>query len=477
MRSPSPVASPQEPQALRAGARACGEINPALRRAYDLRGVVGRTLAADDAHAVGRAFAEVARRTGARRLVVSRDGRVSSPTLEAALVRGLCEGGVHVLRLPLGPTPLVAFAIDRLGADGGIMVTGSHNPADQNGFKLRLGNAPFHGEALAQLWQVEGGEHAGGTVEAVDASTAYLDALAAELHGLALPAAAWDSGNGATGPIVDRLLTRLGARQRPLFTGVDGRFPNHHPDPSVADNLRPVAEVVVGEGLDLGIAFDGDGDRIGLVDATGEIVWADQLMLLLAGEVLAERPGSAIVGDVKCSEALFDGIAALGGRAVMSPSGYVLVRDRMLQEGAPLGGEMSGHIFFADRWPAVDDALYVAVRALRVLARGGRTLREFRERLPAAFATPEIRLPCADERKGAALAAVAAALAHSGARIDRTDGLRVVEADGWWLLRASGTEAKLTARCEGRDAAALQRLAARLADALRQAGVDPVGLG
>jgi phosphomannomutase len=451
-------------------------IDPALRRAYDLRGVVGRTLGPDDAHGVGRAFADIARQAGASRLAVSRDGRLSSPLLESELVRGLCEGGMHVLRMPLGPTPLVSFAIDRLGLDGGIMVTGSHNPADQNGFKLRLGNDPFHGESLARLWQVEGGEHRGGTLETIDPSDAYVDALADELRGLAVPAAAWDCGNGATGPIVERLLPRLGGAQRAVFAAVDGRFPNHHPDPSVAENLEPLADIVARDRLDLGIAFDGDGDRIGLVDGTGEIVWADQLMLLLSREVLEARPGSAIVADVKCSQSLFSGIASLGGRAVMSPSGYVLVRERMLREGASLAGEMSGHIFFADRWHAADDALYVAVRALRVLARLGLSLREFRERLPPTFATPELRLSCPDDRKDQVIASLLATLERAGTKVDRTDGLRVVDGDGWWLLRASGTEAKLTARCEAGDAAALRRITSYLAEALRRAGVEPVGL-
>ena len=452
-------------------------IDPALRRAYDLRGVVGKTLGPADAHGVGLAFAAIAGAAGARRLAVSRDGRVSSPMLESELVRGLCEGGMQVFRMPLGPTPLVSFTIHRLGLDGGIMVTGSHNPADQNGFKLRLGRDPFHGESLARLWQVEGVERRDGSVETVDLSEAYLDALASELRGLDAPAAVWDSGNGATGSIVERLVARLGGGHRSLFTEIDGTFPNHHPDPSIAANLRLLSRAVVANRCALGIAFDGDGDRIGLVDSVGEIVWADQLMLLLAREVLEARPGGAIVADVKCSQALFTGIEALGGRAVMSPSGYVLVRERMLHEAACLGGEMSGHIFFADRWHAADDALYVAARTLRALARSGQGLREFRESLPRTAATPEVRIPCPDERKDEVIAGLSASLERSAARIDRTDGLRVVEPDGWWLLRASGTEAKLTARCEARDAAALQRLTSRLAEALRRLGVDPAGLG
>jgi len=450
-------------------------IDPALRRTYDLRGVVGATLTEGDAHAVGRAFAAVARRRGARTLAVSRDGRLSSPMLEAALVAGLVEGGMLVRRMPAGPTPLVSFTIERAGLDGGVMVTGSHNPPDQNGFKLHLGGAPLHGAALGALWEIDPAPAPGGAVEPIDLSDAYLGALAAELDGIAPASAAWDCGNGATGPIVERLAARLGGRQAVFFADMDGRFPNHHPDPSVPGNLALLREHVVARGLDLGIAFDGDGDRIGLVDGEGEIVWADQLLLLLARDVLRERPGAAIVGDVKASNVLFDGIDAAGGRAVMAPSGYVLIRDRMLAEAAPLAGEMSGHIFFGDRWHRADDGLYVAVRTLRALARSGRSLADFRRSLPPVVATPELRLPCPDARKAEVLAAIAGRLAGEGQAIDRTDGLRVAEADGWWLLRASGTEPKLTARCEAASPAALDRLVARLAGELEREGVrfDP----
>ena len=446
-------------------------INPALRRAYDLRGVVGDTLTPGDARGVGRAFAALARSEGARRIAVSRDGRLSSPELEPELVRGLVEGGITVRRMPPGPTPLVSFTIRRLGLDGGVMVTGSHNPADQNGFKFHLCGHPLHGEALKRLWEADPAELPGGGIETVDLSEDYLDALAAELDGTEPPAAVWDSGNGATGGIVARLTARLAGRHEALFTEMDGRFPNHHPDPSVSANLDDLRRTVSRGGFDLGLAFDGDGDRIGLVDSSGEIVWADQLMLLLARDVLRDDPGAPIVADVKSSNILFDGIAAAGGRPVMGPSGYVLIRDLMLREKAPLAGEMSGHIFYGDRWHHADDALYVAVRTLRAIARSGRSLREFRESLPPGFATPEIRFPCPDDRKAEALAAIAARVEESGADIDRTDGLRVTEGDGWWLLRASGTEAKLTARCEARSAEGLERLKEKLAGHLGAAGL------
>jgi phosphomannomutase len=428
---------------------------------------VGATLTKADALSLGLRFATLARDRGLARIAVSRDGRLSSPMLEAALVEGLAAGGMSVTRLPLGPTPLLGFAVHRLGLDGGIMVTGSHNPPDQNGFKLMLGGHPLFGTGLDQLWAVEPGQAPGGAVAEADVGGIYVDALTAELDGT--PAIAWDSGNGATGAVVERLAERLGGRQLLLHTDIDGRFPNHHPDPSVPANMRDLAEAVRQHGLDIGFAFDGDGDRVGLVDETGEIVWADQLMLLLARDVLRDAPGAAIVADVKSSNILFDGIAAAGGRPVMGPSGYVLVRERMIREGAPFAGEMSGHVFFGDRWHHADDGLYVAVRALRALARSGQSLRAFRESLPKSFATPELRLPCADDRKAEVLATVADGLGD--AAVDRTDGLRVSSAEGWWLLRSSGTEPKLTARVEAWSEAGRDRLQAELMRHLSAAGL------
>jgi phosphomannomutase len=446
-------------------------LNPALRKTYDLRGTVGRTLGGSDALALGLRFAALARARGLYRIAVSRDGRVSSPELEAALVKGLAAGGMAVHRLPLGPTPLVSYAVHRLGLDGGIMVTGSHNPPDQNGFKLMLEGDPIHGAGLSALWQVEPDEIPGGTVRDVDVAGSYLDVLEAEVAGIDLGPVAWDSGNGATGEMVERLTARLGGRHVLLHTRIDGQFPNHHPDPSVPENMTHLAAAVAENGCALGFAFDGDGDRVGVVDETGAIIWADQLMLLLARDMLRERPGSAVVADVKSSNILFDGIAAAAGRPVMGPSGYVLVRERMIREGSPMSGEMSGHIFFGDRWHHADDGLYVAMRTMRAVARSGRTLREFRESLPATYATPELRLPCPDARKAVVLARVAARLQAEQATVDRTDGLRVSTPDGWWLLRASGTEPKLTGRIEANSEGALDRMEAELFRRLADAGL------
>lgn len=448
------------------------QINPALRRSYDLRGRYGEQLGVKDAEALGLVFASMAAARGLHHIAVCRDGRLSSPALEAALVRGLVRGGAAVHRLPLGPTPMLQFALAANGLDGGIMVTGSHNPPDQNGFKLLLGGGPVWGEDLGALWTVEGKAQAGGRVMELDPTADYVAALLAPLSEMRPLNVAWDCGNGATGAVVEQLVQHLPGRHLVLHAEIDGRFPNHHPDPAVAANMRDLQQAVVTNGLDLGVAFDGDGDRLGAVDGTGAIVWPDQL-LLLAEDLLIERPGSTILGDVKSSDLLFDGIRAAGGQAVMAPSGYVKLRARMVELGAPLAGEMSGHIFFADRWHGGDDGICGAVRLMVALARRGSDLAVFRRTLPARAATPELRIPCPDERKAEVIAEVAARVAAEGHMVDRTDGLRLHGPDGWWLLRASGTEAKLTLRCEAQDQDALARLRSALAGHLRAAGVEP----
>lgn len=448
-------------------------INPGLRRSYDLRGRYGADLGTGDAEALGLVFATLAAAQGLRRIAVCRDGRLSSPRLEGALVQGLARGGAAVHRLPTGPTPMLQFALASRGLDGGIMVTGSHNPPDQNGFKLLLGGRPIWGEDLGALWTIRGRERPGGCVTEMDPTADYIAALAAPLAGMPAMNIAWDCGNGATGTVVSQLVQHLPGRHLVLHGEIDGNFPNHHPDPAVAANMRDLAQAVAANGLDLGVAFDGDGDRLGAVDGTGTIVWPDQLLLLLALDLLRERPGSTILGDVKSSDLLFDGIRAAGGHPVMAPSGYVRLRARMVEMGAPLAGEMSGHIFFADHWHGGDDGIYAAVRLVAALARRGDSLAAFRRGLPPVAATPELRIPCPDERKADVIKAVAARIATGGHEIDRTDGLRLRSPDGWWLLRASGTEAKLTLRCEARDEAALNRLRSALAGHLQAAGIEP----
>ena len=433
-------------------------VNAGLVRAYDLRGVVGTTLTEADAYALGRC---VAGRAG--HVVVGYDGRLSSPALEAALVDGLVGGGARVERIGLGPIGMLYHAAHERRAAGAVMVTGSHNPPGENGFKLLLDGEPVYGATLRALVASPGPERPGGAAEEVAIADAYVARLLDASAGAPALRVGWDPGNGAAGAVLGRLTAGLAGEHRIINAAVDGGFPAHHPDPSVPANLVQLQDLVAAERLDLGIAFDGDGDRIGVVAGDGRIVWPDQLLLLLAEDVLAERPGAAVIGDVKSSRVLFDGIAAAGGRAVLSPSGYVLIRAAMRAEGAPLAGEMSGHIFFDDRWYGTDDALHVAMRLLAALGR--RSLAAFLGGLPETFATPELRLACPDERKADVIERVAAEVEG-----DRTDGVRVSTPDGWWLLRASGTEPKLTARVEGWTAAGRDRLQAELMERLRRAG-------
>jgi phosphomannomutase len=446
-------------------------INPTIVRSYDLRGAVGRELNLGDAHALGLAYATFARTQGKRRIAVGRDGRLSSSSLEHALINGLVEGGMHISQLGLGPTPQLYFAVQSLDFDGGIMVTGSHNPPHENGFKLLLDGDPVYGARLRSLVATDCVPASGGRSSELRVSDDYVERLARETRDCRPLKIVWDSGNGAVGALIEKLTRRVPGRHVLLNERVDGSFPAHHPDPAVAENLRELQKDVVEHDADLGIAFDGDGDRIGVVDETGTVLWPDQLLLFLAADVLAAHPHAPIVADVKSSRVLFDGITRLGGHAVMAPSGYVLVRARMLREHAPLAGEMSGHIMFADTWYGADDALYVAMRTLAALSHREESLADFRKGLPVTATTPEIRLPCPEERKADVVREVAARLSRTAAAVDTTDGLRVTTDEGWWLLRASGTEPKLTVRCEAADEAGLAHLCRELTAQLRQSGV------
>ena len=454
-------------------------FHPSFLREYDARGTVGETLCEADARALGRAFGTVLRRGEGRRCAVGRDGRVSSPALEAALVEGLAETGVDVVRVGVGPTPMLYYAVHRLGLDGGVMVTGSHNPPSHNGFKMMLGERPFFGADIRRLGPLAAAgefEEGRGAVEEREMEADYLARLLVEAEGLPAFAVGWDAGNGAAGRIMAGLASRLPGRHLLLNERIDGTFPAHHPDPTVPENLAELIALVRREKLDLGIAFDGDGDRIGAVDGEGEIVWADQLLVLLARDLLAERPGATVIADVKASQGLFDEVAAAGGRPEMWKTGHSLIKSRMAETGAPLAGEMSGHLFFADRWYGFDDGLYAALRLLGALARSGATLAEFRRSLPVWINTPELRFPCPEERKFAVPEEVARRLAAAGAEVDITDGVRAASEDGWWLLRASNTQDMLVARCEARAAAGeagLARLKAALAAELRASGVEP----
>ncbi len=452
------------------------KFDPTILREYDVRGTVGKDLTEADARALGRAFATWLAKKGGKTVHVGRDGRKSSPVLEPALVEGLTAGGMDVVRVGEGPTPMLYYATVSGKSDGGIQVTGSHNPPRYNGFKFMAFGKAFYGADILALGAIAAaGDYASGKGSVRDQAVfdAYVGRLAQDYDGKVPLAIGWDAGNGAAGPAMKALTEKLPGRHVLLFETVDGEFPNHHPDPTVPKNLEHLIAAVAKEKLDLGIAFDGDGDRIGVVDGKGRILWGDQMMALLARDVVAAKPGATIIADVKASQVLFDEITRIGGTPLMWKTGHSLIKSKMAETGAPFAGEMSGHIFFADRYYGFDDALYAAVRLVSFVARSGKSLAELRDELPIVINTPELRFPCAEDRKFKVAEEVKARLLARKANVNDCDGVRVLTDDGWWLLRASNTQDVLVARCESKTAEGLERLKAALVAELDASGVAP----
>lgn len=456
------------------------QFDSVILREYDVRGTVGTNLHPEDALALGCAFGTMVKRAGGRRIVVGYDGRTHSPALEASLVQGLLSTGMQVDRIGLGPTPMLYFAAAHTEADAGIMVTGSHNPPDQNGFKMLMskklpGGGPIYGEAikgLASLAAKGDFEKGDGIEKKIDVSDAYIARLLKDYQGTKGLKIVWDNGNGAAGDILSRLTAELPGEHIILFGDIDGRFPNHHPDPTVPENLVDLQKAVLETQADLGIAFDGDADRIGAVDGKGRILAGDQLVALYAREVLKSFPGATIIADVKASQVLFDSIAKDGGKPLMWKTGHSLIKVKMAETNSPLAGEMSGHIFFADKYYGFDDAVYCGVRLASLVETFGKTLAELRDTLPEMVNTPELRFEVTEARKFAVVDEVKARLLEAKANVDATDGVRVLTPDGWWLLRASNTQAVLVARAEAKDEAGLERLKGQLVEALKASGIN-----
>ena len=450
-------------------------FDPVALREYDIRGIVGKTLADADAYAIGRTFGTIIVRVGGKRVAVGYDGRLSSPMLEAALVKGLTESGVDVIRVGLGPTPMLYYAEAILdGVDGGIQITGSHNPADYNGFKMVKAHGPFYGDDIQRLGAMAAAgdwESGQGLVSEHDIEDAYVARLARDYPGRAFRIG-WDAGNGAAGRVIEKLTRLLPGEHHLLFTEIDGRFPNHHPDPTVEENLADLKALVAEKSLDFGVAFDGDGDRIGAIDGQGRVIWGDQILSVLAESVLKEEPGATIIADVKASQALYDRIAELGGVPLMWKTGHSLIKVKMKEVDSPLDGEMSGHIFYRHGWYGFDDAQYVAVRFMQAIAEQGGSLSAIKDAMPNMINTPELRFQVDESRKFAVVDEVLARLDADGATVNRTDGARVNTADGWWLLRASNTQDVLVARAEAQDQAGLDRLMAQIDAQLAASGLE-----
>ncbi|MDI9408433.1 MAG: phosphomannomutase/phosphoglucomutase [Candidatus Pacebacteria bacterium] len=458
------------------------QFDKTILREYDIRGIVGQTLRESDAYAVGRSFGTLVRAKGGKRVAVGYDGRTSSPSFEAALVQGLHAAGIDTVQIGMGPTPMLYYAVHELAVDGGIQVTGSHNPPSHNGFKLMLGRSSFYGESIQKLAQIaekgqwQNAETKGkGVKQSVEAD--YSARMLRDLKFGRAMSCVWDCGNGATGDIVRKLVPQLPGKHHLLFAEIDGRFPNHHPDPTEPKNLVDLQRAMEQQGADLGFAFDGDGDRIGMVDNRGQILWGDQILSLLAAPILARLPGATVIADIKASQGLFDEIARLGGTPLMWRTGHSLIKAKLKETNAPLAGEMSGHIFIADNYYGFDDAVYVALRMLELVSNQAQSLSQMTEHLPKWINTPELRFDCSDQRKFEVIAEVKQRIRLEQSKgmaceINEIDGLRLSTSDGWWLLRASNTQAVLVARAESHSSEGLLRLKQQLRSQLAASNID-----
>jgi len=428
-------------------------MNPRIFREYDIRGVVDIDLTNEVVYLLGRGFATYLSRLKKNKVVVGRDGRLSSPRFCDPLVEGLVSGGLDVINIGLCPTPVLYFSLFHLDRDGGVMITGSHNPPEFNGFKICVGKATIHGDEIQDLRKImEGRNFAGGkgSVSLREIIPEYQRYLLENIHLQRKLRVVIDSGNGTAGIVAPKIFRDLGCEVIDLFSEVDGRFPYHHPDPTIPDNMKTLIAKVKETKADVGIGYDGDGDRIGAVDHCGNIIWGDQLMILFSREVLRNHPGAPIVSEVKCSQNLYDDIAKHGGKGIMWKAGHSLIKSKMKEEKALLGGEMSGHIFFADRYFGYDDAIYASCRLLEILAKSDKTIMELLSEVPRMYNTPEIRVDCPEDQKFSLVRRVTESFRNEYPIVD-VDGVRILFPDGWGLVRASNTQPVLVLRFEARS--------------------------
>ncbi len=446
-------------------------LKSTIFREYDIRGIADAELLDPDVRDLGRALGTYLRRKNAQKINLARDCRLSSDRLHDALLAGLLSTGCDVTDLGVVPTPLLYYSVFHLKAGGGIMITGSHNPSDYNGFKIMHGQSTIHGEDIQQVLQlIQSGdfETGAGTHSTVDIASPYVDEIAAQFKFPRRLKVVADAGNGTAGPVFSRIMEKLNCDPIPLFFEMDGHFPNHHPDPTQPENLAQLVSAVLEHRADAGLAFDGDSDRIGAVDEQGTILYGDQLMIIYAREILSRKPGATVIGEVKSSQNMYDDIRSHGGNAVMWKTGHSLIKAKMKELHAELAGEMSGHMFFADRYYGFDDALYAACRLLEIVSNSAAPLSAQLDGLPVTLATPEIRVDCPDDRKFGVVAAVREHFQHAPGVVDviDIDGARINFGKGWGLVRASNTQPVLVLRFEAQSTELLNQYRKRVEDAV-----------
>jgi len=451
------------------------QIKAHIFREYDIRGTYPDELNKETVTALGRAFATYYRRNNVKKITLGKDCRISSPDLSEWLIDGLIKSGIDIIRLGVVPTPLVYFSLHMMEVDGGIQITGSHNPPEFNGFKICVGTDTIYGEEIQKIRQIcetEDFVEGKGSVKDEDIVKKYVEYVVDNIKpGPFKKKVVVDGGNGTACTVAVEIYSKLGFDVIPLFCEPDGNFPNHHPDPTIPENLMYLIQKVKEEKADLGIAFDGDGDRIGVVDHEGNIIWGDQLMVIFSRDLLRRYRGGKIIGEVKCSQVLYDDIEKNGGQPIMWKTGHSLIKDKMKEENALLAGEMSGHLFFAERYFGYDDAIYAGARLLEIVSRKEESIKEMLSDLPKMVNTPEIRIDCSDEIKFDVVADIAREFKSEGYRVIDVDGARVIFGDGWGLIRASNTQPVLVLRFEAKNNEGLERIQNIFREKLQKRGV------
>ena len=448
------------------------KFHQTILRAYDIRGILNQTLSIKDAHSIGLSFGTVIQKKySGKKICVGYDGRLSSPELSKNLIQGLISTGINVIDIGCGPSPMLYFSVYNEKADAGIMITGSHNPPDYNGFKFIMPERVFYGKDILELGKIsERGEFidSNGSKSKKNIEEAYIRNLIKDISLNENLKIAWDPGNGAASNIISKLILKLPGKHYLINGIIDGSFPNHHPDPTIEDNLKQLMDVVSKNNCDIGFAFDGDGDRLGVIDCKRRIVWGDQILAILSRDILRKNPGAKIIGDVKCSSIFYDEINRLGGKSIMWASGHSLIKAKMIEEEALLGGEMSAHIFFADDYYGFDDAIYASLRLLQTINNEKKSLDNIYDELPKMLNTKEIRIDCSEEEKFEIVKRIKLKLKNEGADITEIDGVRFNSKNGWWLLRASNTQACLTLRVEANNENSLNALKTGLINILNE---------